>query len=913
MTLGPGSRLGPYEITAKLGEGGMGEVWRARDSRLGSEVALKLLPEAFGSDPERLARFEREAKALASLNHPNVAQIYGLEASGDGRALVMELVEGPTLAARIAQGALPLADCLAVARQIAEGLEEAHEKGIVHRDLKPANISLTADDRVKVLDFGLAKAMEPGTGGSGALSGPAALMNSPTLTAAHGTALGVILGTAAYMAPEQAKGAAVDRRADIWAFGAVLWEMLTGRRAFAGETTSETLAAVLRDEVDWRSLPAATPPDLTRLLRRCLERDPKRRLRDIGEARLELERLAGSGSPRDATAPDPHVPAATSRQGGVAVGLALALLAAGAVAGWLVARATRSGPALAAAIPRPSFRQLTKAPGGERTPSLSPDGESFVFVKRDGGDHDLFVQRIDGTRAIALTADCAENDFDPAFSPDGRSIAYRSECGGGGIFVMGATGESNRRVTDFGFAPAWSPDGRELALVTERLESPTSRNSTSELWAVRVDSGERRRVSTHDAMGPTWSPDGRRIAFWGLRGESFQRDLWSVAADGSESAPEAAVPLLDDKALDWAPVYSRDGRWLYFASTRGGTFNLWRLAIDPARGTARGEPEALTAPSSWAGPFAVSADGRRIVFVDRNAETEIVRAPLDLARPALAANPTAVFSGSFELREQALSPSGDWLLFTNEDPPQQLHLVRPDGTGYRQLTTEGDRNRQGAWSPRGDWIVFQTTRGDSSLAAIHPDGGGWQTVPVGFGHSTPSWSPDGSTIASFDNTRGGLLFDIRSGLDKPVGRELPPVAPGVLFWPISWSPDGALLAGRATRAGQTESLVVYSPASGGYQVFASGPAMQVDFNLEFVDRHRLASIDGRDLWLRDVRGGEPVLLFSAPPGHQLHSISASHDGRWLTWIDRTDESDIWLMTLEETPHDASGPGAGARP
>ncbi len=900
-----GTKLGPYEITAKLGEGGMGEVYRAHDPKLKRDVAIKVLPAAFTQDKERLARFEREAQLLAQLNHPNIAQIYGLETSGESHALVMELVEGPTLADRLARGALPLDEAFSLAKQIAEALEEAHEKGIVHRDLKPQNVKASIEGKAKVLDFGLAKAMDPAAGSASAVAGDLArspaMMQSPTLTAVHGTQLGVILGTAAYMAPEQARGGAVDKRADIWAFGVVLFEMLTGRRLFEGETTSDTLAAVLRQEIDWTALPTATPSAIRGVLRRCLERNPRNRLRDIGDARLAIDEAVGGGEP----APSPSAPPVAARRSGLALGLAAAAAAAGLLAGWLLRGAHAPGGA-EPARQLPSFRQLTRLPGGESRPTISPDGESFVFTKRDGPgeDYDLFLQRIDGAKAIPLTTDCEDDDLDPAFSPDGRSIAYRSECGGGGIFVMGVTGESNRRVTDLGFTPTWSPDGSELAVVTEGIESPTSRNSTSELWAVRVDSGKRRRVTEHDAVGPTWSPDGRRIAFWGLRAQSFQRDLWSVAADGSQRAAEAAVPILDDPALDWAPVYSRDGRWLYFASTRGGTFNLWRVAIDPASGERRDEPEPLTAPSSWAGPLSISADGRRILYVDRNAETEIVRAPFDSGRLRLAGIPSPVFSGSFELREQSLSPDGNWLLFTNEDPPQQLHLVRPDGSGFRQLTNEGDRNRQGAWSPDGKWIVFQTTRGDASLAAIRSDGSEWQPIPVGPGLSVPIWSPDGSTIAAFDNTKGGMLFDVRGGLGSPVARLLPPVADGALFWPNAWSPDGALLAGRSNRAGQTADMVVRSMAEGRYLEPDWSRGQATDVGMGFVDRFHLVYSTGREIRLGDLRGGEPILLHASSRGHRVGDVSVSRDGRWITWIDRADESDIWLMTLDGAAPDA---------
>jgi serine/threonine protein kinase len=289
MTLAAGSRLGPYEIVALIGAGGMGEVYRARDSKLNRDVALKILPEAFAADRERLARFRREAQLLASLSHPNVGHIYGLEDSGDVQALVLELIPGQTLADRIASGPMPLSEVLGIAKQIAEALEVAHEHGIVHRDLKPANIKVTPDGVVKVLDFGLAKAMDVAPSGPGGASGPGGVSMSPTLTTPAMTQAGMILGTAAYMSPEQARGRTVDKRADIWAFGAVLFEMLTGTRAFGDEDVSMTLSKVLQREPDFDALPAAVPARVTQSLRVCLRKDPKQRVSDIRDVRLALE------------------------------------------------------------------------------------------------------------------------------------------------------------------------------------------------------------------------------------------------------------------------------------------------------------------------------------------------------------------------------------------------------------------------------------------------------------------------------------------------------------------------------------------------------------------------------------------------------------------------------------------------
>ena len=310
-------------------------------------------------------------------------------------------------------------------------------------------------------------------------------------------------------------------------------------------------------------------------------------------------------------------------------------------------------------------------------------------------------------------------------------------------------------------------------------------------------------------------------------------------------------------------------------------------------------PEPVTAPSSWAGPFSLSADGKRLVFVDRNADTTIVRAQLDPARRELAAPPREVFAGSFELREQAVSPDASWIVFTNEDLPQELHLVRPDGTDYRQLTEGPSRNRQGAWSPKGDWIVFQTDRDADSLAVIHPDGGGWQALPVGPMLSTPSWSPDGSTIAAYDNIRGGVLFDVKAGLDAPIPQLLPPVEPNVLFWPTAWSADGESLVGSTARGGKTQEIVVYSLAAREY--LPNRWPTTDGLSVAFVTPRRLAWTDDHDLYLGDLDTGESTRLYTAPAGHEIHNLSAARDGGWLVWTDHTDESDIWLMTLDDTP------------
>jgi serine/threonine protein kinase len=404
MSLAPGTRLGAYEITAPIGAGGMGEVYRARDTRLNRDVAIKVLPEAFATDPERLARFKREAHVLASLNHPHIATIYGLEETENASALILELVEGPTLADRIAQGLIPLDEALPIAKQICEALEAAHERGIIHRDLKPANIKLTPDGTVKVLDFGLAKPT----------SGPANTTTSlsPTITSPAMTMAGVLLGSAAYMSPEQAKGREADKRSDVWGFGCVLYEMLTGERAFEGEDTSDTLAAVLRAEPDWKKLPAYTPPRLHRLLQRCLRRDPKNRLHDIGDARLEI---LGDDGPADATTPQEFQ---NSRIRSVVL-VSVSLVVGAAVTAFSAFIWSRPATVKPATIRRFTLTDESHSPilvdWPIRNFAMSPDGSKIVFTD---ANNRLFIRHFDRLDPTPLRDSGAQ----PFFSPDGRSV-----------------------------------------------------------------------------------------------------------------------------------------------------------------------------------------------------------------------------------------------------------------------------------------------------------------------------------------------------------------------------------------------------------------------------------------------------------------------------------------------------------
>ena len=481
MPLATGAAVGPYEVRGSLGAGGMGEVYRARDTKLDREVALKVLPSAVASDPERMARFEREAQLLASLNHPNIAAIHGLEDSTGVRALVMELVEGPTLADRIAQGAIPLAEALAIAKQIAEGLEAAHERGIIHRDLKPANVKVRSDGAVKILDFGLAKALDPHPTMSD-------LSQSPTLTQPGLTGAGIVLGTAAYMAPEQAMGKAADVRSDIWAFGVVLFEMLTGRPVFAGETALEQLSSALKTDPDWTSLPAGTPPAVRSLLRRCLQKDRSGRLRDIADARFQIEEAINE--PTTPVLVGASGRKSRERRGWIAGLIAAAAMAAGAT--HYLSRPQSIGEEVRFEVATPPTADPTAF-------AISPDGKKLVFEATSDGKSRLWLRSLDAVQARPLAG--TEEATSPFWLPDSRVAGFSADGRVKGVNIDTGT------VQPLAGAGAWNQDGTILF----------SRGGGGPVYGVAANGGDPTAVTPilpgSDQLAPRFLPDGRHFLF----------------------------------------------------------------------------------------------------------------------------------------------------------------------------------------------------------------------------------------------------------------------------------------------------------------------------------------------------------------------------------------------------------------
>ncbi len=673
----------------------MGAVYRARDARLNRDVALKVLPDLFAQDPDRLARFKREAQVLASLNHPNIEAIYGFEETDQIQALVLELVEGPTLAERIAHGPIPLDEALSIARQLVEALEAAHDAGIVHRDFKPANIKVRADGDVKVLDFGLAKAMDL-TG-----SVPADALNSPTLTA-HATHMGVILGTAAYMAPEQAKGRPVDRRADIWAFGVVLYEMLTGQRAFKGDDISDTLAAVLRENIDWTELPASTPRSVRRLLARCLERDPKRRLRDIGEARIVLEdlTLGESRSEVDAHESRAILPARTRFRWRPAIVYTLLTMALGALAAGAAWK-------LKPSTPDRVFRFAVTIPSGHvfaglnrRMVAISPDGTQVAYSATPLGGtsklymrsmSDLSVQPIEGTDGLFPQA--------PVFSPDGQWIAFQA-----------AADQTLKKIAVNGgvavaLCPIAAPTGG-MSWGTEGILFGEERDGILRVWPnggtpdVLVHAKDGEHLS-----GPELLPGGRHVMFTLVTGDTPDRwDNAQLVVQAVSSGERKT--LLNGSDARYVPtghlVYAVAGRLFTVA------FDLQSLEIQGSPvpivdGVRRGEspPNAVahfTLASSGTlayipGPVLASQGLRDIALSDRQGNVEILKLP----------------PGPYLLPR--ISPDGKRLVFGTDDGKEAiLWTYELAGTSSMQRVTFQGNNRFAIWSADGKRLVFQSDR-----------------------------------------------------------------------------------------------------------------------------------------------------------------------------------------------------------
>jgi serine/threonine-protein kinase len=803
-----GQSIAHYRVTTKIGAGGMGEVFRATDSRLNRDVALKLLPEELASDAERMARFHREAQILASLSHPNIGSIYGLEESSGRHVLVMELIEGEELADRIRRGPLELNEALGIARQIAEAVEAAHEKGIIHRDLKPANIKLTPDGQVKVLDFGLAKALEGG-------HSPAdnKVSQSPTLSVAA-TRAGIILGTAAYMSPEQAAGQVADKRSDVWSFGVILFEMLAGARLFTGETVSHTLADVLRADIDWSKLPASTPPPIRRLLERCLDRDRKHRLRDIGEARIVIDDyLAGRSVPApQVAAAAPVAPPAPSRMRVLpwaVAGLAIALLAAAGVALWR----QPSGPA---SQPLQLDVKLAADPlwtGLGSSIEVSPDGSSIAYIVGTGERRALRLRRLDqldGTTLVEGTTD-SSSPYNPFFSPDGQWVGYATPSElkkvpvSGGTPLTLCTVQRSRGAT-------WLPDDTIVF-----APSPIGG-----LFRIPASGGEPTPLTTlgkqeQSHRWPQVLPGGEIV-------------LFSSLAEGPASGfDNGAIETLNLKSSERKVVHRGGGYPRYvpigrLAYVNNGT--IFAVPFDLNRLEVTGSPVTAVRNVTWnsgqgAAHFSFSPTGTLaymrggaqiqkfpVVWVDRNGGTT----PL-INEPGTYGNPRLSPDG----RQLALTVlrDGNWDIWVYD-------LARGVST---RLTFKDTVDSEQIWSPDSREIVYSergTGGGADNLFRKRADGSGdaEQLTKTAVAMWANSWSSDGRYIVG---TTGGGKFDIAMMAIAGDRKLLPFLNTDFNEVDAAFSPDGRWVAFVSDESGRAEIYVVPFPSRGGrWQISDAG-------------------------------------------------------------------------------------------
>ena len=898
MPLPAGARLGPYEILSPLGAGGMGEVYRARDTRLNREIAIKVLPDSFLSDPERQARFDREAQLLASLDHPNIAGLHGLEQLGDSRFLVLELVPGETLSERLATGPLAPREAIEILRQVAEALEAAHAQGIIHRDLKPANVKVTPSGRVKVLDFGLAKSLAPERA-------PLDLTNSPTASH-HATLQGVIMGTAAYMSPEQARGKPLDERSDVWSFGCLLYETLTGRKAFDGETFSDVAAGVLEREPDWSALPARLPSKVRDLLRRCLQKDRDKRLHDIADARIEIEEaLAEAWETSTSTSAVPVAPP-RSRFRASTAGVAVAAALLGALMTWFALSRPRRGaqlPTLASVSP------LTHDPGISEWPTWSPDGSVLAFASNRSGNFEIYVRRVEGGQEVNVTDDKGE-DYQPAFSPNGDSVAFvstrSSRSGmikigsafgfefrtyGGDVWVAPALGGRARKLAADGNFPAWSSDGKRVAFVSgpERhrsiLEVPAEGGTPRTLLASGKPVREINRVA--------YSPSGSWVSFESAPTGS-ETEIYLMSARGG--SPSRLV-------LGTGHAWDASASRIYFLTRdpTGGT-RLLLADVDEATGRLRGSPRTVGLMTGILRDLAVSRGGRRLALSEVEGAMNLTRLPLAAGGGAPGGPEEELSSGRVIDRYPVYSPDGTRIAFASDRlGPEQVWVMDLATRKSERIELAGRDLGVNlpTWTRDGRHLVVTRSfpNATASMWIAAADGSeAKEFLKDSTSGAGQTFSPDGKSLV-YSRPVAGVQQLYRLDLATHRSSELT-TSPGDKL-NATWSPDGSRIAYSSNVTG---TMQLWTIPSGG------GPGKMLTDGWERM-YHPFYSPDGRWLYIQPshrniyrlpVDGGPLQQVTKFPEsGLFLEEPTLSPDGKFLAYSRSNGGASLWLLTMSD--------------
>ena len=881
-----GSRVGNYRLGSRIGSGGMGVVFEAEDLRLPRRVAIKLLPpQSFASESkERIQRFEREGRTASSLNHPHIVSILDAAFDQGFYYIAMEFVEGQTLRTLIDESSntLEAATFLDIMCQTASALSAAHQAGVVHRDIKPENIMVRPDGFIKVLDFGLAMVRESSRD-------PADLRTKP----------GHLAGTIQYLSPEQVLGKPASPRSDLFSLGVLAYEMATGQRPFEGATDGMIFDAILNQTpMPPSALRADIGPDVDKMILQLLEKDPDLRFQTAADLRSCCKRLT-----RDSSRP-PLLKASLPHRGRrlrvstVLVASLTALIGVGSI--WFFGHPSQTAPS-----PLPvHFEQLTDGDSEQNFPSLSPDGKQFVYASHRNGKWDIFLQRTGGRTSLNLTRDYPNDNTQPALSSDGSLIAFRSERNGGGLFVMESTGENPKRVAARGYTPSWSPDRRRLVFCTHTFVAPGQvPPPPSQLYIVNLEDGTQTLLKTGDALQPNWSPHGYRIAYWGLSAGG-RRDIFTIAP-GKEGQP---VPVTADAPVDWNPVWSPSGQQLYFLSDRGGSMNIWRIAMDERSGSTLGPPEPVTVPAESVGSLAIAGSGNSLIYSRTSRRTSLGRIMFDPLRRVVKGTPEPLGEGQTAFNI-GFSPDGSQLVYdTIGDVSENLWIMNSDGTHRRLLTSDAYRNRSPQWSPRGDEIMFYSDRsGHYEEWVIHPDGSGLRPLTDGgkFDMQNGAWSPDGEEVLAgrFGQT---LLLDSRRA--HPVTNQSEAAAAlntsGLFCSAWTDGPDGSLAACDLAQNSGGYEAVVYSPSKDKLEETGiKGVSTIWAPSSNKADSHRalILARDSRCLLYDRVLKRESE-LFSVSP-NKIVGLASAPDGRSIYFTEAIRESTLWVASFRDNSAD----------